>query len=167
MANQSTMKKEIRKRIRYFKAVADNKGFTAASNELAMTQPAITFQIRELEDFLETKLFDRSHNRVELTVMGKKLYEFAKDWDGILETFVESFVLESGITKEEYDFDELDKESQVTALEDLRMSLSDDVLKQLMKDSKHDHAGHLMSPSCINFDTLNKYQKDTASKASH
>jgi len=36
-----------------------------------MTQPAVTFQIRQLEEYFNTRLFDRTHNRITLTAAGK------------------------------------------------------------------------------------------------
>ena len=35
-----------------------------------MTQPAVTFQIRQMEESLNTRLFDRTHNRISLTEAG-------------------------------------------------------------------------------------------------
>ena len=43
-----------------------------------MTQPAVTFQIRQLEEFFNTRLFDRTHNRISLTVAGERVYDYAE-----------------------------------------------------------------------------------------
>lgn len=43
-----------------------------------MTQPAVTFQIRQLEDHFNTRLFDRTHNRVSLTEAGQIAYRFSE-----------------------------------------------------------------------------------------
>jgi DNA-binding transcriptional LysR family regulator len=43
-----------------------------------MTQPAVTFQIRQLEEQFDTRLFDRAHNRVSLTEAGNVAFEFAE-----------------------------------------------------------------------------------------
>lgn len=40
-----------------------------------MTQPAVTFQVRQLEEQFNTRLFDRTHNRISLTEAGKRVYE--------------------------------------------------------------------------------------------
>ena len=45
--------------------------FTKAADVLHMTQPAVTFQIRQLEEHFNTRLFDRTHNRITLTVAGE------------------------------------------------------------------------------------------------
>ena len=42
-----------------------------------MTQPAVTHQIRQLEDELNTRLFDRSNNRICLTAAGEQVLEYA------------------------------------------------------------------------------------------
>ncbi len=51
-----------------------------------MTQPAVTFQIRQLEEHFNTRLFDRTHNRVTLTEAGQRVYSFA---DRIFELYDE------------------------------------------------------------------------------
>ena len=51
-----------------------------------MTQPAVTFQIRQLEEYFNTRLFDRTHNRVSLTEAGQRVYGFA---DRIFELYDE------------------------------------------------------------------------------
>ncbi len=43
-----------------------------------MTQPAVTFQIRQLESHFDVRLFDRAHNRVALTEPGRRVYEYAE-----------------------------------------------------------------------------------------
>ena len=43
-----------------------------------MTQPAVTFQVRQLEEQFNTRLFDRTHNRISLTEAGDRVYHYAK-----------------------------------------------------------------------------------------
>ncbi len=43
-----------------------------------MTQPAVTFQVRQLEDYFNTRLFDRTHNRITLTEAGGRVFEYAE-----------------------------------------------------------------------------------------
>ncbi|MEW8561385.1 MAG: LysR substrate-binding domain-containing protein, partial [Candidatus Thiodiazotropha sp.] len=40
-------------------------------------QPAVTFQVRQLEEYFNTRLFDRTHNRISLTEAGERVYEYA------------------------------------------------------------------------------------------
>ena len=44
-----------------------------------MTQPAVTFQVRQLEEYFNTRLFDRTHNRISLTDAGKRVFEYADE----------------------------------------------------------------------------------------
>ncbi|MFK8026785.1 MAG: LysR family transcriptional regulator [Gammaproteobacteria bacterium] len=66
------------RRLQVFYTVARLLSFTKAAETLHMTQPAVTFQVRQLEDHFDTRLFDRTHNRVALTDAGHKAYEYAE-----------------------------------------------------------------------------------------
>lgn len=65
-------------RLRVFRAVASHLSFSRAAEELLLTQPAVTQQIRALEDQLGVSLFDRSGGRVSLTQAGAALLPFAE-----------------------------------------------------------------------------------------
>lgn len=65
------------RRLKVFHAVAKLLSFTKAAEALHMTQPAVTFQVRQLEEYFNTRLFDRTHNKVNLTPAGSKVYEFS------------------------------------------------------------------------------------------
>jgi len=67
------------RRLQVFYTVAKLLSFTKAAETLHMTQPAVTFQVRQLEEHFNTRLFDRTHNRVTLTEAGRKSYEYAED----------------------------------------------------------------------------------------
>jgi len=66
------------RRLQVFHAVARLLSFTKAADVLHMTQPAVTFQIRQLEDQFDTRLFDRTHNRVSLTEAGRIAFDYAE-----------------------------------------------------------------------------------------
>ncbi len=66
------------RRLKIFHTVARVLNFTKAGEQLHMTQPAVTFQIRQLEEQFNTRLFDRTHNRVSLTEAGKQVYMYAE-----------------------------------------------------------------------------------------
>ena len=67
-----------------FAAAARWKSFTAAANDLGVTQAAISHQIRELEDQLEVKLFHRNSRAVALTPAGEILQKAVDEaFDGI------------------------------------------------------------------------------------
>ncbi len=65
------------RRLKIFHTVARVLNFTRAGEQLHMTQPAVTFQIRQLEEQFNTRLFDRTHNKVTLTDTGKQVYIYA------------------------------------------------------------------------------------------
>jgi len=56
--------------VRAFIEVAEQGSFTAAANDLAISQPALTTTINQLEDLFEVQLFIRTTRRVELTTVG-------------------------------------------------------------------------------------------------
>ncbi|WVV48107.1 LysR family transcriptional regulator [Pseudomonas sp. NA13] len=60
---------------RAFEAAARQQSFTAAAIELGTTQPAISQQIKRLEEQLGTRLFDRIYRGIELTEAGTILFE--------------------------------------------------------------------------------------------
>ena len=60
--------------LRFFYAVAENGSFTRAAQQLLLTQPAVSSQIRNLEERLGQKLFERQGKRVRLTEAGEILY---------------------------------------------------------------------------------------------
>lgn len=66
------------RRLQVFHAVAKHLSFTKAAEALFMTQPAVTFQIRQLEEHFNTRLFDRAHGRITLTAAGQIALEYAE-----------------------------------------------------------------------------------------
>jgi DNA-binding transcriptional LysR family regulator len=66
------------RRLQVFHTVARLLSFTKAAETLHMTQPAVTFQVRQLEDYFNTRLFDRTHNRISLTQAGERVFEYSE-----------------------------------------------------------------------------------------
>ncbi len=66
------------RRLQVFHAVAKHLSFTKAAEALFMTQPAVTFQIRQLEEHFNTRLFDRAHGRISLTPAGAVALDYAE-----------------------------------------------------------------------------------------
>lgn len=66
------------RRLQVFHAVAKQSSFTKAGEVLFMTQPAVTFQIKQLEEHFDTRLFDRGHGRLTLTPAGEVAFAFAE-----------------------------------------------------------------------------------------
>ncbi len=66
------------RRLHVFYSVARLLSFTKAADALHMTQPAVTFQVRQLEEYFNTRLFDRTHNKISLTEAGERVYVYAE-----------------------------------------------------------------------------------------
>ena len=62
-------------RLKVFQSAARNLSFTKASQELFISQPAITKHIQELESTYQTRLFDRQGGKISLTESGQLLLE--------------------------------------------------------------------------------------------
>lgn len=65
------------RRLQVFHTVAGALSFTRAAEILHMTQPAVTHQVRQLEEELNARLFDRSNNRINLTEAGEQVLGYA------------------------------------------------------------------------------------------
>src|SRR3954452_6868685 len=61
-----------------FCAVVERRSFSQAAERLGVTQPAVSLQIRSLEQRLGAQLLDRSGGRVEATEAGLRLYASAQ-----------------------------------------------------------------------------------------
>ena len=65
-------------RLKVFRAVARHLNFRKAAEQLCLTQPAVTLQIKALEQYLGVQLFDRSQTHISLTPAGTKLLRYAE-----------------------------------------------------------------------------------------
>ena len=66
------------RRLQVFHAVAKHLSFTKAAEALFMTQPAVTFQIKQLEEHFNTRLFERGHGQISLTEAGRTVLDYAE-----------------------------------------------------------------------------------------
>lgn len=66
-------------RLKVFCTVAELKSFTRAAELLFLTQPAVSSQIKYIEEEFGARLFNREQNRVVLTEVGEVLYKHAKE----------------------------------------------------------------------------------------
>lgn len=66
------------RRLQIFHAVAREGSFTRAAESLFMSQPAVTFQIRQLEERYQVRLFERGHGRITLTPAGEMVMVYAE-----------------------------------------------------------------------------------------
>lgn len=65
-------------RLKVFYTVASRLSFTKAAGELSISQPAVTKHIKEIENHLNTKLFNRNGTTIQLTESGKTLVKYAE-----------------------------------------------------------------------------------------
>ncbi len=82
---------------RIFIIVAKNKSITRASNELRISQPAVTKHIKNLEDALNIQLLVRKNNGIELTKEGQDLYNKINDVTNILINIEEEYITNRAI----------------------------------------------------------------------
>lgn len=66
------------RRLQVFHAVIKNGSFTRAAARLFMTQPAVTFQIKQLEEHFNTRLLERGRGSVTLTPAGEIVANYAE-----------------------------------------------------------------------------------------
>lgn len=66
------------RKLQIFHAVARQMSFTKAADVLFMTQPAVTAQIKQMEEHFNTRLFDRGYGRISLTPAGDLMLEYAE-----------------------------------------------------------------------------------------
>jgi LysR family transcriptional regulator, transcriptional activator of the cysJI operon len=72
-------------RLVVFRAVAQQLSFRKAAEELYLTQPAVSLQIKALEEDLGVQLFDRTGLRVAITAAGRVLLDYAEQGHVLLQ----------------------------------------------------------------------------------
>lgn len=70
--------------LRTFSDAAETLNFRKTSERLMLSQPSVTVHIRQLEEYLGIRLFDRIKNRVVLTEEGR---HFKQQADTLVEKF--------------------------------------------------------------------------------
>jgi len=68
----------MERQLEVFVAVAKHLSFTKAAEAVFMTQPAVTFRIRQLEERFGARLFDRTAGRISLTPAGTVALDYAE-----------------------------------------------------------------------------------------
>jgi DNA-binding transcriptional LysR family regulator len=71
-------------RLVVFRKVADQLSFRKAAEELYLTQPAVSLQIKALEEDLGVQLFDRTGTHIQLTAAGRVLKRYAEQVSSLL-----------------------------------------------------------------------------------
>lgn len=65
--------------LKYVLAVAEHKNFTLAAEKCFVTQPTLSMQIQKIEEELSIQIFDRSKKPIQLTEIGQKIVNQAKN----------------------------------------------------------------------------------------
>ncbi|MCG9791102.1 LysR substrate-binding domain-containing protein [Flavobacterium algicola] len=65
--------------LKYVLAVAEHKNFTLAAEKCFVTQPTLSMQIQKIEEELSITIFDRSKKPIQLTDIGRKIVNQAKN----------------------------------------------------------------------------------------
>jgi DNA-binding transcriptional LysR family regulator len=71
-------------RLVVFRAVAEQLSFRKAAEELYLTQPAVSLQIKALEEDLGVQLFDRAGSQIQLTPAGAVLLRYARQGNALM-----------------------------------------------------------------------------------
>lgn len=82
---KSLMRMTLRQ-LRVFRAVCDNHSYSRAADEMALTQPAVSLQIRQLEELLGQPLFEYTGKKLYLTEAAEALKRTSEDIFGRLES---------------------------------------------------------------------------------
>ena len=65
--------------LQYVLAVAEHKNFTLAADKCFVTQPTLSMQIQKVEEELNIQIFDRTKKPIQLTEIGQKIVNQAKN----------------------------------------------------------------------------------------
>jgi DNA-binding transcriptional LysR family regulator len=84
-------------RLKVFRTVAHHLSFRRASEELLITQPAVTQQIKALEEEIGLPLFDRAGGRVALTSVGTILFDYSVRLKELADEATRAIAAESGV----------------------------------------------------------------------
>jgi DNA-binding transcriptional LysR family regulator len=84
------------RQLQAFCAVVEKKSFSQAAEQLGVTQPAVSLQVRSLEERVGQTLLDRSGRRVEPTEAGRRLYQSAQRMLALEEQLMEEAAADDG-----------------------------------------------------------------------
>src|SRR6266705_4326457 len=72
-----------------FQIVAKHRSYVRAAQELHFSQPAVSAQIRQLEENLGVKLFDKIGRKTHLTQAGQELYLYSQKIFSVIDETLE------------------------------------------------------------------------------
>lgn len=67
------------RQLKVFETVARHSSFSRAAEELYLSQPAVSMQIKQLEENVSLPLFELMGKRIHLTEAGSELYRYSRD----------------------------------------------------------------------------------------
>lgn len=80
------------KQLQIFEAVAKAESYTRAAERLHMTQPAISMQVKQLENLTDLALFERHGKRIKLTISGKEMFKYSTEITGRYQDMLKAIV---------------------------------------------------------------------------
>ena len=66
------------RQLKVFESVARHLSYSRAADELHLTQPAVSMQIKQLESNISLPLFEQLGKRIYLTEAGRELYQYSR-----------------------------------------------------------------------------------------
>jgi DNA-binding transcriptional LysR family regulator len=87
------------RQIEVFNSVARLQNYTRAAEELHMSQPAVSMQIKQLEDSVGLPLFEQIGKKISLTHAGKHMYSYGRNMADLLEEADEVFEAIKGVER--------------------------------------------------------------------
>jgi DNA-binding transcriptional LysR family regulator len=87
------------RQLRVFEAVARHLSFTRAADELHLSQPAVSMQIRQLEDTVGLDLFEKLGKRIQLSEAGHELFHYSEAITRLLHEAEEVFEGLKGLSR--------------------------------------------------------------------
>jgi DNA-binding transcriptional LysR family regulator len=92
------MRNATLRQFRVFEAAARLASYTGAARELHLTQPAVSIQIKQLEQSAGLPLFEQIGRKVHLTAAGRQMEHYARAMLGLLSEAGEAFAALKGVT---------------------------------------------------------------------
>ena len=89
------------RQIEVFNAVARLQNYTRAAEELHLSQPAVSMQIKQLEDSIGLPLFEQIGKKINLTHAGRHMYSYGRNMADLLEEADEVFEAIKGVERGE------------------------------------------------------------------
>lgn len=87
------------RQLRVFEAVARHTSYTRAAEELHLSQPAVSMQVRQLEDTVGLPLFERLGKSIVLTEAGRELYQYSRSINRSLQELQEVMESLKGVSR--------------------------------------------------------------------